>query len=374
VNQRLTRTCLALLLAAPLLIFATPAIAADKVRDLQWHLDYLHIAQAQKVSQGQGVIVAVIDTGVDATHPDLTGNVLPGTVTAKGRSGDGRTDTDGHGTAMAGFIAAHGHGPGNGSGALGIAPKAKVLPVTVTVGLFTDQDKTETSRAINFAVDHNAKVINISLGGVAGADDRAAVQRALAADVVVVAAVGNLPGALTVDFPASFPGVVAVGAVDRNGNHAAVSVNGPQVLISAPGQDTWSTDAGGGYSGGVGTSDATAIVSGAAALIRSRYPKMSAAEVVHRLTATATDKGPPGRDDQYGYGVLNLVAALTADVPPLQASATATGATAPTTTQAGPPARTAGALLVLIAALAAVIVLVVAGLAWAAARRRRTLK
>ena len=133
----------------------------------------------------------------------------------------------------------------------------------------------------------------------------------------------------------------------------------------------WVVTKGGGYTEGVGTSDATAIVSGAAALIRSRYPKMPVVELVPRLTATATDKGPPGRDDQYGYGVLNLVAALTADVPPLQASAIATGPTATTTTAAGPPGTRFGPSLALIAVgVVVVMVLIVTGI-WMARRRRR---
>lgn len=101
------------------------------------------------------------------------------------------------------------------------------------------------------------------------------------------------------------------------GEHASVSVSGPEIDVAAPAVDIYSTSYDGKYSKGTGTSSATAIVAGAAALIRSKYPNLPAQEVAHRLTATAVDKGPPGRDDQYGYGVIDLVAALTADVPPL---------------------------------------------------------
>lgn len=94
-------------------------------------------------------------------------------------------------------------------------------------------------------------------------------------------------------------------------------MSGPEIDVVAPAVDIYSTSINGGYRKGTGTSDATAIVAGAAALVRSKYPYLPAAEVVHRLTATAVDKGPPGRDDEYGYGVIDLVAALTADVPPL---------------------------------------------------------
>lgn len=108
-----------------------------------------------------------------------------------------------------------------------------------------------------------------------------------------------------------------MGGVSRTGSHAPVSVTGPEIDLVAPAVDIYSTSINGKYRKGTGTSDATAIVAGAAALVRSKYPNLPAEEVVHRLTATAIDKGPPGRDDVYGYGVIDLVAALTADVPPL---------------------------------------------------------
>jgi subtilisin family serine protease len=114
-----------------------------------------------------------------------------------------------------------------------------------------------------------------------------------------------------------------VGGIDRQGDHAAISVAGPEVDVVAPAVDIYSTSYQGRYSKGTGTSGATAIVAGAVALIRSRYPELSAQEVVHRLTATAVDKGPPGRDDRYGHGVIDLVAALTAEVPPPGSAPTA---------------------------------------------------
>ncbi|PSK65341.1 Subtilisin DY [Micromonospora sp. MH33] len=140
---------------------------------------------------------------------------------------------------------------------------------------------------------------------------------AVDANIIVVAAAGNAPRETGVSYPASEQGVIAVGGVDRRGNHATLSVSGPEVDVVAPAVDIYSTGIGGGYRKSSGTSDATAIVAGAAALIRSKYPDLPAQEVAHRLTATAIDKGPPGRDDEYGYGVIDLVAALTADVPPL---------------------------------------------------------
>lgn len=138
---------------------------------------------------------------------------------------------------------------------------------------------------------------------------------------MVVAAAGNRPDDKKVIYPAAYPGVLAVGGVDRNGRHAEISVTGPEVVLAAPAVDIMTTgtraNGGNGYHLGRGTSDATAIVAGAVALVRAKYPHLKAPEVIHRLTATATDKGAPGRDDQYGYGIVNIVKALTADVPPL---------------------------------------------------------
>lgn len=147
---------------------------------------------------------------------------------------------------------------------------------------------------------------------------------------MVVAAAGNSPQDSRVLWPAAYPGVIAAAGVDQQGNHAAVSVTGPEVVLAAPAVDIVSTGLNGGYRSGTGTSDATAIIAGAAALVRAKYPDLTAEQVVHRLTATATDKGPPGRDNEYGYGVLNIVKALTADLPP-------PATTAPPTRPAPPP-------------------------------------
>jgi type VII secretion-associated serine protease mycosin len=294
-----------LALVAAILV-PTPA-RADEARARQWHLGFLNVAEAHKHSQGEGITVAVVDSGVDATHPDLTGVVGAGTDF---HGGDGRRDPDGHGTAMAGLIAARGR-PG-GAGALGIAPAATILPVyrgsTDVVGL--------ADRAIDWAVEHGARVLCLAFGGAGGTRLEEAVQRALAADVVVVAGVGNRPEATSVAAPARYPGVLAVAGVDANGNHAEISATGPETALAAPAVDVWSTATGGGYRKGTGTSDATAIIAGAAALVRAKYPHLKAPEVIHRLTATAIDKGKPGRDDEYGYGIVDLVAALTKDIPP----------------------------------------------------------
>jgi type VII secretion-associated serine protease mycosin len=310
-----------------MLVLELPGVAAADPQ--QWHLAFLNVSQAQSVSQGAGVVVAVIDTGVDGAHPDLAGSVLPGEdIGSLPASNDGRVDLDGHGTGMAGLIAAHGQ-------ALGIAPQAKILPVRVVADPSDTTGLAESiGSGIDFAVDHGASVISISVGESAGdATEAAAVRRAIASDIVVVAAAGNVTGGPKTVYPAAYPGVVTVVGVDQQGNHADISVVSPQAALAAPAVQIYSTSSrfvlGGGYRLGTGTSDAAAIVSGVAALVRSEFPSMSAAEVVHRLEVTADDKGPPGRDSDYGYGIVDPVKALTANVPPL--------------TPAGPPTQIAPA-------------------------------
>ncbi|RZU48666.1 type VII secretion-associated serine protease mycosin [Krasilnikovia cinnamomea] len=301
---------------ALVLIGVSPApAAADRVRDAQWHLSDLKIAEAHRITRGEGVVVALIDTGVDAKHRDLAGAVLPGHNTRRGKyAGDptGRDDSDGHGTEMAGLIAGRGHG--SGAGVLGIAPAAKLLPISTQIGSWGNVD---LKGAVDFAIAHRAGVINMSFGGPDDEAKHEAIRTALAHDIVVVAASGNR-GQGGGDYPGMYPEVLTVGAYSANRKIAEFSVTGPQVDLVAPGDRLVTTGISeSGYRRVDGTSESTAVVSGAAALIRAKYPRMSAAEVVHRLTATADDAGAPGRDDTYGYGRLNVVQALTADVAPL---------------------------------------------------------
>ncbi|MFC0028953.1 S8 family serine peptidase [Micromonospora chaiyaphumensis] len=303
--------------------------AAARIRADQWHLGYLKVGKANQISQGEGVVVAVTDTGVDP-HQDLRANLLVGTTTISGTSGDGRKDMNSHGTSMAGLIAAHGQS--DGTGALGIAPRSKILPIQSS-GANNVGTADDLAAGIEFAIANGADVICVSSSGGASPDLIKAVKAAILANVVVVAAAGNTPEDSYVGYPGREQGVIAVGGIDRLGEHASISVLGPEVDVVAPAVDIYSTSYRGKYSKGTGTSSATAIVAGAAALIRSKYPNLPAQEVAHRLTATAIDKGPPGRDDQYGYGVIDLVAALTADVPPLGFETPSV--TAPASTAAG---------------------------------------
>jgi len=350
-------------------LYGGPALA-DQVRDKQWHLGYLKVAEAHRISTGKGVTVAVIDTGV-ASHPDLSGSILKGTDFVK-PGGTGQSDVDGHGTAMAGLIAGHGAGQ---NGVLGIAPDAKILPVRV---LKSGPATAKGGPAIQWAVDHGADVINLSVGGGVDPATLDALAAAAKANVVVVAASGNKPSAFGVVAPAIVPSVIAVTAVGKQGKLDPISATGPEVDLAAPGADIESTGLKSGYDESTGTSDASAIVAGAAALIRSKYPSLSATEVAELLESTADDKGAPGLDDDYGHGVLDLVAALSAGGAQPSASPSAT-ATAPAATPgsspsnaAAPDTESAGSNGPLVFGGALAVVAVLVGLVGFLLRRRRT--
>jgi subtilisin family serine protease len=307
---------LQLLVATVLLVAATTMVTspagADQTRDDQWHLSSLDVARAHELSQGEGITVAVIDTGVDGNHPDLEGNVVDGVDLVA--SGNGWEDIAGHGTAMAGLIAAHGHGEGNAEGALGIAPRAKILPIRILTENDSQQSLTHypLAEAIDEAVRRGADIISISMEAGPGSLEPA--KAAIEAGVVVVAASGNRPRDERPDLGAD--GVVLVGALGPDGVVADISVRGnglTPLWLTAPGVDIVSTALDHGYRQGTGTSPATAIVSGAVALVWSQNPQLSGADVVDHLVRTSVDKGSPGQDPEYGFGELNVVAALETD-------------------------------------------------------------
>ena len=357
---------------------AAPARADLSIRDKQWHLDYLHIAEAQKISTGQGVVVAVVDSGVQADHPDLAGQVDPGVDLYTNDGTAGLEDGDGHGTAMAGLIAAKGGGPTHASGA---APGARILPIRIFRVSDTSVDL--ISQGIRAAADRGAKVINLSLGAdqAIPPQERDAVAYALAKNAVVVAAAGNISaGDTRVIMPAAIPGVIAVTGCDRQGQFWSGSAQGPEAVLCAPGPEIVSTDSPTGYRIGDGTSDATAIVSATVALVRARYPQLDAVNVINRLIRTADDAGPTGRDPQYGFGRVNPLRALTEQVAPVTTNplgspggqpgtGTTAQATGSTTANAS-PAQPDGSTGILIAGTAGAIVVVI-GAAVAYTRRGR---
>ncbi|MBV1849108.1 S8 family serine peptidase [Catellatospora tritici] len=314
--RRLLRSAAVLVTAAATIAVGAAPAHADRFRDDQWFLGYLDLTKAHAISQGAGVTVAVIDSGVEAHHPDLDGNVLTGIDVVTGGGGNGWGDLDGHGTGMAGLIAAHGHG--SGDGVLGIAPKAKIFPIRMANAAGMGNGDAIV-KGINEAVSRKIKIISISVSAFSAVPDDLinAVARAREAGTLVFAASGNAPEDFVVTAPARYPGAVAVGAVDRAGNHMGSSVSGPELVLSAPGADITSASkinksAGTQYRRGSGTSPATAIAAGVAALVWSKYPNLTADQVLERLTRTAVDKGPKGQDRDYGFGVVDPVAALTA--------------------------------------------------------------
>ncbi|WP_174361749.1 type VII secretion-associated serine protease mycosin [Micromonospora aurantiaca (nom. illeg.)] len=289
-------------------------LRTDQVRDEQWQLEELRAKTAWRTSTGRGVVVAVIDSGVDGTHPDLAGQVLPGLdlVTPDGSDGP---DPVGHGTTVAGLIAGRAD---DDRGVLGLAPDAKILPVRVLDVENRYDDALIIAKAVRWAVDNGAQVVNLSLGG--SSDNpalAAALDYAFARDVVVVACTGNLATSTTTEvwYPAREPGVLAVAGLERTSENLwSGSITGHETVLSAPATGLYGARPEG-YWRVQGTSFAAPLVAATAALVRARYPKMSAGDVVNRLIATARDLGPTGRDDRFGYGLVDPVAALTADVP-----------------------------------------------------------
>jgi subtilisin family serine protease len=372
--RRLAAATLGVLVGlATVLVGAAPA-HAKTARDLEWWLDALHIEQIhQQVTDGSGVIVGLVDSGVDGTHPDLAGHVLQGRGGPSG-NGWGTGQSARHGTEMAGIIAG-----GKPGGYVGIAPGAKILPVF-------EGDAREMSDGIRWVVDHGAKVINLSIGSNDPAPDYEvdAVRYAEDHDVVLVASSGNTPqdGTHGVINPARIPGIIAVGALDQQANLWWGSETGAEVALTAPGVDVITPapldSASSGYATGTGTSEATAFVSGVAALIRAKYPNLNAASVIQRLITTAKDAGAPGRDPQYGYGIMRPLLALTNPVDAVTTNPLGTAAGAsptasvPVTSSGGGSTRSEALRILLpVAGGVLLLVVVVTVIAVAASRRRR---
>ncbi|WP_275411836.1 type VII secretion-associated serine protease mycosin [Winogradskya humida] len=292
---------------------AAPVIG-DSVRAEQWHLKTLNVAGAWNYSTGEGVTVAVIDSGVDADHVDLQGQVLKG-LDLVDPEGDGDTDLVGHGTTVSAIIAGRSD---DNAGVVGIAPKAKILPVRVLDRENRYDDAMIVAKAVRWAVDNGARVINLSLGGNgSSAALAAALDYAFAKDVVVVACTGNASTSTStgVWYPAREPGVIAVAGMEKDGTDLwSGSITGKETVVTAPATQLVGARPDG-YWRVQGTSFAAPMVSATAALIRSRWPTMPAGEVVNRILKTAKDRGVPGRDDEYGYGMVDPTGALTAELP-----------------------------------------------------------
>ncbi|MCX3058711.1 type VII secretion-associated serine protease mycosin [Streptomyces beihaiensis] len=319
-SRSLRRWAAASALSGLLLAGAAAAPAqAQSARSKQWFLDAMKADQMWQTSTGKGITVAVIDTGVDADHPDLKGRVLKGEDLATNKPGGQHTDYDGHGTNMAGLIAGSGSNAG-GTGAFGLAPGARILPVRLprSEGLTQTQGNKQligaVAKGIRYAADAGAQVINISQGATAGSTQlSSAVRYALNKGSLIFAAVGNSgnAGNLT-EYPAATPGVVGVAAVGKDLKRTEESEYGPQVDMAAPGEDmvaacTSKTH----LCRGHGTSDATAIASASAALIWSAHPKWTNNQVLRVMLNTI---GAPvdgsKRTNSIGYGIVRPRVAL----------------------------------------------------------------
>jgi len=331
---RLGRAATAVALAGVLGLAAAVAPStvahADQVRDLEYWLNDYGFAQAWQTTKGAGVKVAVIDTGVDGSVPDLAGAVVGGTDVsgvgaANGQKPLGDAGSADHGTWVASLLAGRGTGPD--SGVLGAAPEASILTASVALGSASGAigSDEQIASAVHWAVDNGAKVINMSLtrntlDWPTSWDD--AFQYAFEHDVVVVAAAGNRgSGTTEVGAPATIPGVVAVAGVDRQGQASFdASSQGITIAVSAPSEQLVGVSPGGGYVQWAGTSGATPLVAGAVALIRAAHPELKAPDVIERLIKTA--RAAPGTVPSpiYGYGLLDAAAAVTAKVPHVSAN------------------------------------------------------
>jgi membrane-anchored mycosin MYCP len=309
----------------PIGLSATPAVAApscssplapvEPVTEMPWAQQRYGPERLAPLATGAGVTVAVIDSGVDSAHPQLKGRLVAGNDYLD-KGNDGSLDCPGHGTAVASIIAATAV---SGTAFHGLAPQAKIMPVRISEQQIVDGKESgrtvtpaQFAEAIRWAVDHHADVINLSV--VLYQDNsavRAAIAYAIAKDVVVVAAAGNLhESGDPRPYPASYDGVLGVGAIGADGLRSQFSQVGSYVDLVAPGDDVLAAAPRRGHRKLQGTSYAAPFVAATAALIRQYWPTLPAAQVVNRIIAT-TDPAPNGgHSDAYGSGVLNPYRAI----------------------------------------------------------------
>jgi subtilisin family serine protease len=297
---------------------SSPSSGVTAPVSAQYALDEIRVPQAHALANGQGVKVAVIDSGIDVSHPELAGSVVA-QFDALGSADPPHI----HGTGIASIIAAHDR-------LVGVAPAASILAARAFSAAGTAEESTTFSvvRSIDWAISQGARVINMSFAGPFDPQIEQALARAHQKNIILVAAAGNAGPTSPPLFPASDPDVIAVTAVDsqeklfqgaNRGSNIAVAAPGVSILIAAPGESHyWSM---------TGTSFAAAHVSGLAALALERDPNLTAAVFRKKLLATAHDLGPKGRDDDYGSGLIDAYALLNTISGP-----TATAANLPSST------------------------------------------
>lgn len=287
-----------------------------------WSLQRVLLDELWQDTKGKGVRVAVIDTGVDNTNPQLAPAVdaSAGADYLQGGGSDGTADEVGHGTKVAGIIAAR---PRGGTGFVGLAPESTIIPIRQNDEKNSGKDTTMAA-AIDHAIAKGAEVINISQDTARPLTDDSVLGRAVAKaidrDIVVVASAGNdgMDGRPKRTYPAAFDGVLAVAASDRNNERAPFSQAGDFVGVAAPGVDIVSTVPGNGQCTDNGTSFSAPYVTGVAALMRAKYPAWTAAQIVARIEQTA-ERSINGHDDFVGWGVVDPVRALSGDDAPQNA-------------------------------------------------------
>jgi subtilisin family serine protease len=331
-RARRAACCAALAIGVGATMTVASAASADQVRNAQmWVLDAVNAPNAWQETQGQGVKVAVIDSGVNPGVSDLVGSVVTGPDLTGVNTPPSNAGWGFHGTWMASLIAGHGDA-GGGSGIMGVAPMSKVLSIRVVTdktdpGYSRYQQESDSrvqhalASAIGYATAHGASVISMSLGyGTPSAVVRSALQKALDHGVVVVASSGNsgdsvgarATGQAPYSFPADYPGVLGVAAVSRSGSAAGFSSDNLSVQVGAPGVDVPAQGRDGQYWLVSGTSPACALAAGVAALIKARYPRLTPALVVRAITSSTQNHPAGGYSDEVGFGTVDAAAALAA--------------------------------------------------------------
>jgi hypothetical protein len=278
---------------------------AQQAEAPQYALSKMSVAPAHEMALGRGVRIAVIDSAIDAAHPDLAGAVL-NTFDATNRSAD---TSDGHGTAVAGIIGARGT-------VRGVAPMAEILAVRAFAPLARQQPIASSSvillRAIEWSVVNGAQVLNMSFVGPRDPAVQAMIEAAQKRNAVIVAAAGNGGSSAPPAYPAAYPGVIAVTAIDASDKRYPHANRGTYIAISAPGVDILAPADGGRHAFLSGTSFAAAHVSGIVALLLERSRSLQPEGALAALSDNAVDLGPAGRDEDFGFGRADAFAALKA--------------------------------------------------------------
>lgn len=278
---------------------------------LPWGIDKIDADLSWGLTTGDPIKVAIIDTGIELTHPDLANNIKGGINTISPTKS--ANDDNGHGTHVAGIIAAE----NNAIGVIGVGPQIDLYAVK-SLNRNGSGYLSDIIEGIDWAIANHIQVINMSLGATTDVQSfHDAIIRANAAGIVQVAAAGN--DGLAVNYPAAYPEVIAVSATDSTDTITSWSSRGTEVDLAAPGLNIFSTYKGKTYKTLSGTSMSTPHVTGSAALVLTQTAKCdtdlngacSPAEVQARLEATATDKGITGKDSLYGSGIVNIYNALT---------------------------------------------------------------